>query len=173
MQDRKNKIKLFQKIWTKEKFEPQQALYVVLKLCCLCHRTQRILHVIRLKFQLNFLFRCAAISVILLFKAPYVTSVLVIRSCYASGVMLESLPPFGWHHLCNYAHCHNYMRLSPIRRITQSHLTSTVVTYSTLNNKIKWRHIETVNLTEISVELDSSAPCVYVYMYNNKTCNSL
>ena len=29
---------------------------------------------------------------ILLFKVPYVTSVLVIRSCYASGGILESSP---------------------------------------------------------------------------------
>ena len=32
-------------------------------------------------------------------------------------------------------------------------------TYGALNNKIKRRRIETVNLTEISVELDSSEPC--------------
>ena len=40
--------------------------------------------------------------------------------------------------------------------------TTKVITYSALNNKIKWRHIKTVNLTEISVELDSSAPCAGV-----------
>ena len=38
-------------------------------------------------------------------------------------------------------------------------MTSTEVTYSALNNKNERRYIETVNLTEISVELDSSAPC--------------
>ena len=38
-------------------------------------------------------------------------------------------------------------------------MTSTEVTYGTLNDKIEWLRIETVNLTEISVELDSSAPC--------------
>ena len=38
-------------------------------------------------------------------------------------------------------------------------MTSTKVTYGALNNKVNQRRIETVNLTEISVELDSSAPC--------------
>ena len=37
--------------------------------------------------------------------------------------------------------------------------TSTEVTYGALNNKIEWRCIEPINLTEISVELDSSVPC--------------
>ena len=41
-------------------------------------------------------------------------------------------------------------------------MTSTEVTYSALNNKIKLRRIETVNLTEISVELDSSVHCGYL-----------
>ena len=37
--------------------------------------------------------------------------------------------------------------------------TSTEVMYGGLNNKVERRCIETVNLTRISVELDSSAPC--------------
>ena len=38
-------------------------------------------------------------------------------------------------------------------------MTSTEVTYGALNNKIERRCIETLNLTGISVELDSSTPC--------------
>ena len=48
-------------------------------------------------------------------------SVIVMRSCYASGVILDSSlegRPFGKR---SYAHSHNCMRLSPIRRVTRSH----------------------------------------------------
>ena len=48
-------------------------------------------------------------------------SVLFMRSCYASGVIFDSSPegqPFGKR---SYAHSHNCMRLSPIRRVTRSH----------------------------------------------------
>ena len=42
-------------------------------------------------------------------------------------------------------------------------MTSTEATYDALNNKIERRCIETVNLTEIPIELDSSAPCGFLW----------
>ena len=45
-------------------------------------------------------------------------------------------------------------------KLHQTRKTSTEVTFCALNNKIERRCIETVHLTEISVEFDSSVPCV-------------
>ena len=112
---------------------------------------------------------------ILLFKAPYVTSVLVMRSCYASNprkphtvmtvgvITLVVLTGYSWH----FVPCPESFAL----KVQQtSNMTCTDVTYGALNSndKMERRCIETVNLSEILVGLDSSAslfPAVLVLAY--------
>ena len=47
-------------------------------------------------------------------------------------------------------------------------MTSTEAAYGALNDRIQRRCIETVNLTEISVELDSSAPSVLAWLKSSR-----
>ena len=131
-------------------------------------------------------------GLILLFKAPYVTSVLVVRSCYASNVILESSPEgrrFGKRRFPgearsdeskNISFFNGYLYTTSVitptvitvcafHQLDAEHdridrTTSTEVTYGALNNKIKRWRIETVNLAENSVELHSSTLCVHTVL---------
>ena len=110
---------------------------------------------------------------ILLFKAPYVTSVLVMRSCYPSNrrkphtvmtvgvITLVVLTGYSWHFVPRPE------SFAPKVQQTRS-MTCTDVTYGALNDKMERRCIETVNLSEMLVELYSSAsllPAVLVSVY--------